>query len=72
MGFRRMIIKSEGLALLFHTDIHQRDVSVRKREKSEMAVRMVVFQIILLLGSMNAFVKAVGLVNGQDGTRIQT
>ncbi|XP_030964337.1 wall-associated receptor kinase-like 10 [Quercus lobata] len=28
-----------------------------------MAVRMVVFQIIVLLGSMNAFVKAVGLVN---------
>ena len=58
-----MIIKSEGLALLFHTHIHQRDVSVRKREKSEMAVRMLVFQIIVLLGSMNAFVKAVGLVN---------
>uniref|UniRef100_A0A7N2LHW7 Protein kinase domain-containing protein n=1 Tax=Quercus lobata TaxID=97700 RepID=A0A7N2LHW7_QUELO len=28
-----------------------------------MAMRMVVFQIIVLLGSMNAFVKAVGLVN---------
>ncbi|KAM3732458.1 hypothetical protein ACB098_11G062200 [Castanea mollissima] len=28
-----------------------------------MAVRMVVFQMIVLLGSMNAFVKAVGLVN---------
>ena len=28
-----------------------------------MALRMVVFQIIVLLGSMNAFVKAVGLVN---------
>ena len=28
-----------------------------------MAVRMVVFQIIVLLGSMNAFVKAVALVN---------
>ena len=28
-----------------------------------MAVRMVVFQIIVLLGSMNSFVKAVGLVN---------
>lgn len=28
-----------------------------------MAVRMVVFQIIVLLGSMNAFVKVVGLVN---------
>ena len=70
MGFPRIIIKSEGLALLFHTDIHQREVC--EKEKSEMAVRMVVFQIIVLLGSMNAFVKAVGLVNGQDGTRIQT
>ena len=27
-----MIIKSEGLALLFHTDIHQREVCEKERE----------------------------------------
>ena len=49
--------------MLFHTHIHRRERE-REREKSEMAIRMVVFQIIVLLGSMNAFVKAVGLING--------